>query len=285
MDIAFAAFDLDGTLLEGSQAIEQDVVDSLKSMIEAGVEPVLITGRSLYSFLALGVDNAVLDLFGPVILLQNGNVLWHRLEGEVRVQFPVPSTAMAALHRDRSVSFVADVGNGFQASDRIVAARYALAHGYPRSSIRIGIKSSQAASRLFVYEAPNSVTDMLRAEKEIVVHPAVESDHYIVLPSRACKSTGLTRYLHQRDGNVNLRRVVSFGDGVNDVCLLSMTGAGVSMAVAHQEAVEAASIHLTGSLGNYLRGGLAGIQLSSRTVHRCWHDRVGDCVAGKETDR
>ncbi|HEX4706090.1 MAG TPA: HAD hydrolase family protein, partial [Pseudonocardiaceae bacterium] len=86
----------------------------------------------------------------------------------------------------------------------------------------------------------------------------------------SCKTAGLAQLLNRTYREPTLTRLIAFGDGGNDACLLRTAGVGIAMAAADPGAAIGATHQLTDSLAQYLNSGLK-TELTPRPAARCPH--------------
>jgi hydroxymethylpyrimidine pyrophosphatase-like HAD family hydrolase len=249
----YAAFDLDGTLLDDDSTISDDTLNGLRRLKDSQLELFIVSGRSPHAFRSLRLPDSVLSLFEPVMVLSDGDIRWNWRTDSIEELRGVPTTVVPTLLSHGIKDFVVDTGRGLVASSRSAAVGHAIYYQYPRSSITIKDHPAAApATKVVVYAEPDAVTAALAGVDGCGLHPAPEGKRCNVVPADSCKSAGLARLLNLRYHEPTLARVVAFGDGDNDACLLRTAGAGVAMVVSMAGAVRGATIRLNSSLATYL---------------------------------
>jgi hypothetical protein len=169
---------------------------------------------------------------------------------------------------------VLELDHRYVATSRRASAWFAMAHGLPRSSIEVDPAiaggGGEVGSVLLLdrHELP---PDLLGSAVEVV--PFARTDARVVRPVGTCKGAALAVHLAEVWGEQDLSRVVAFGDGRNDRCILAAADVGVAMHDSHADAAAHATMRLTGSIGDFLRTfDLAGL------VRRDQPAIVSDCA-------
>jgi HAD superfamily hydrolase (TIGR01484 family) len=270
---AYAAFDLDGTLLGDDGTVSAVTEGALRRLKDERIALFVASGRSPYLVGQLNLAPALLQLFEPVMVLRDGDILWNWTTQSIEQMRTVPATVVPALLAAGIKDIVVDTGQRLVATSRMASTRYALFYRCPRSAIEISARPpSDPVTKVTVYAVPHEVTSALADVPQCQVNPGEERLRCTVVPYGSCKTAGISRLMAGVYGEPTLDRVVAFGDGSNDACLLRAAGAGVAMAVAHPETVQNATMQLRGTLAGYLAeefpGGLGG---TTRTGWRCTH--------------
>lgn len=246
--------DLDGTLLANDGELRAANVDALRRAEAAGVQVVVVTGRSCIS--ARPVIEQ-LGLQSPTFVF-NGAALWcpreERLIEERILSNRTVEQGLAFAEREDLLTVAMCAGSKFALDPRDDSERAALAymHGLqfvPRSELHVehtirltyfsdkhGLPEDFARNVRAAIEGPVYLTAFplsllphLRASQLAVadVHP----------PCRG-KAEAL-RWLSEEHG-IPVQRVVAVGDASNDVPMLQEAGLGVAMEVSMSEALEVA---------------------------------------------
>ncbi|MFF5563240.1 HAD family hydrolase [Streptomyces sp. NPDC012623] len=240
----YAAFDLDGTLLDAEGLVPRSVVAGVSRLRRHGLLPVLVTGRSLPSFRRLTDIGPLLALCHPEVLLEEGDLVFDRTEESHRPTAAIPPCAVDRVRRD-CVDVVASSDGRLLASTRRAAVAYAMAYGIPRDAVGIGAPTG-ASTRLVVFGEPppelsGTERRALRAFGATLLTAAGRG-----------KAVGLSALLAVRFGERDLSRVVAFGDGDNDAGLLAAARLGVAVLGSSAAARAAARLRLEEPLGAYL---------------------------------
>jgi hypothetical protein len=267
----YAAFDLDGTLLGEDGTVDPVTLDGLRRLREQGLSLLVATGRSPYRLQQLGLSTEVLDLFEPLMLLRDGDIQWNWRTDAIESMRTVPDTVVPALLAWGFPDIVVDTGRGLVATSDRAAAAYAPLYRCPRSSIVLSGQPPRApALKVTIFGDHGNVADALTGIEGCSIDR--KTGRCNVVPLGSCKTAGLVRLMAERYAEPTLRRVVAFGDGDNDVCLLGSVGAGVAMADSYPGAARAASLRLRGTLAGYLNAGFPrGLEKTRRAGRRCRH--------------
>jgi len=131
----YAAFDLDGTLLNDNGAISDDTVAGLRRLKGERIALFIVSGRSPYLVRLLGLAPDVVELFEPTMVLRDGDIIWNWRTDSVEAMRTIPDAVIPTLASYSFPDFVVDTGRGLVASSRRAAAGHAVFYRCPRSSI------------------------------------------------------------------------------------------------------------------------------------------------------
>jgi len=244
MRLRIVALDLDGTVLDASGRLIDNVADGVRRLRGLGMAAVVLTGRSAIAFRALTDVGDLLSQCEPEVLVDDGDTVFDRRTAECRALTLLPAGTVEAVGA-RASDFVVGQPDRLIASSRLALRAYALAHRLSPSRIDIGTPDG-AASRITVFGSPPPAVNGVTAE-------TIRSFSAVVLrPTDGGKSAGLARWLDARPGGVRLTDVMAIGDADNDVSLLSASGLGVAVTTGSPRAVAAADLHLAEPLGRFL---------------------------------
>ncbi len=284
----YAAFDLDGTLLDQDGKIDDDTVAGVRRLRSERITLFVVSGRSPDLVKVLGLAPQVLDLFEPRMVLRNGDIIWNWRTNTVESIRPIPDAVLPTLAHSFP-DFVADTEQGLVASSRRAAAGHAVFYGCPRSSITVADgPPTMPAAKVTIYADPTRVSAALRGIDGCTFDAAEEGRRCSVIPTGSCKTVGLAELMARRYGQPTLDDVVAFGDGSNDACLLRCAGAGVAMAVSDPDAARSATIQLAGSLAAYLTEHFpAGLDKARGYVGggSCCHERMSAAACARSAER
>lgn len=242
-----AAFDLDETVFrDGAFVPGLDV--GLGHLRQLGVRPMLVTGRSSVAFRHVG---PVPDGFDHRILLSNGNAVLHRAYGRVETSAVLPGEVLSRLVADDGRDLVAETADELLASTGRAAVAHARAYRLPRSAITVDPArvAGAAATAVTVYGAPGGPGGLL-AGAAVEVDRITAYHGYVLRPSGTCKARAVSQVVAGGD----LSRVIAFGDGYNDACLLAAAGRGVAVDGADEVATRHSRVRLDRPLPEYLLG-------------------------------
>lgn len=254
--IRFAAFDLDGTLLGRSGELFPGVMQGIEALVKANVTPIIVTGRTVDSFMSLRLADDFLDLFDDEVICAGGNVVVNRKTGVISVHATLPDGLFSDVNRwpFGNADFVVEMNGRHYARSKLAALLYSLLYGVPRSLISImdfTMTRPQCVSRLVVLPRKPIPRDQLNIEGcSVTFEPQWHA--VAITPGGTCKAEGLVRLLSRKYGEADLDHVIAFGDGRNDCMLLRRSRVGVAVQGSHEEAVAAADVHLDGPIGTSL---------------------------------
>ena len=257
-EIKLVAIDLDGTLLTDDKQLPQANIDAIHQAIQAGVQVVICTGRTLPGVREI-MAQLPFDGEDDFLILQNGSVT-HRLHNlEIVDQVTLSSQARAALldfarvFDEEGAQLVAFDQEGmmlisqYEANDLVISDSKALSTPI----------TPFTADEFLAFEGFNKAMvlgepDVLDSLKERL--PSELFDHYSPVRSQpiiaeflvkgVSKASGL-KTLAQRLG-IDAEHVMAIGDQLNDLEMLEWAGLGVAMGNAVAGIQEVAAV-VTGS--------------------------------------
>lgn len=269
----YAAFDLDGTLLSEDGTVSGNTQEGLRRLKQEEISLIVVSGRSPYLVRQLGLPPRLLDLFEPIMVLRDGDILWNWTADSIEAMRTVPDTVVPALLTRGLTEIVVDTGRSLVAPSKRAALRYAFFYRCARSSITIADRPpSTPVTKITVYADHHEVRAALAGVEGCSISVAEEGGRCTVVPFGSCKTAGLARLMTLVYQEPTLTRVVAFGDGRNDACLLRSVGAGVAMAASDPAAARGATMQLAGTLATYLNEEFPrGLGDAMRPGHRCGH--------------
>ncbi|MER5431777.1 HAD hydrolase family protein [Streptomyces sp. NPDC002588] len=252
--IRFAAFDLDGTLLDADGCFRPNIAERLSGLRRRGLVPLVVSGRSVTSFLRVDPGGGTLAALEDHVLLGDGNVLLRRGTGEITVLRRLPDAALTRLLDHGVTDLVAEIDGTQLAWSRRARLRYAHAYDVPRSCL--GLHSSRtvpsgALTGIAIFEPLATPTEILAG----LPHEwdRISSfDALLIRPHGTCKATGLADYLTRYRAPAGLQEVVSFGDAYNDGCLLGSSGIGIAVSNADSIAARYSDLQLREPVEDFL---------------------------------
>ncbi|MCG8420440.1 MAG: HAD family hydrolase [Proteobacteria bacterium] len=255
--------DLDGTLLSPERLIRQANTSALGEIMQGGVRVGLATGRMPRSA-APYVETV--GATGPLILL-NGAMVWDVATARPVYQAGLPmddavtAMAMALANGVHVNAYVA--GEIWIARVSETSRRSENKDGVPHRVVpdlvdRIAAGEESPVKLILIDE----VGDVTRLHEPLRANLAndctlvnSEPAYLEVLPPGVTKGSALD-HIHRHYG-IAPDHVLAFGDGLNDLELLTRSGLGVAMANAHPAVKEAADIvigpHTSDAIGDFLR--------------------------------
>jgi hydroxymethylpyrimidine pyrophosphatase-like HAD family hydrolase len=269
----YAVFDLDGTLLDKDETVSEATVAGLHRLKERGLALIVASGRSPYLVGQLNLAPALLDLFEPTMVLRDGNILWHRPTESIQEMRTVSGDVVPALLAAGVAHFVVDTGLRLVATSPLAALRYALFYQCRRSAIELSDRPPHTpVTKVTVYTDLDETRRALPGIDGCQINDDAERRRCTIVPAGSCKVIGLSKLMARAYGEPTLDRVMAFGDGSNDACLLGAVGRGVAMALSHPDTVRSAALQLSGTLARYLNEELSGESgPAGRTGRNCVH--------------
>lgn len=243
-ELRYAAFDLDGTLLDDAGRPLTGIVEGLHRLRDQGLTLILVTGRTLAGFVQPGLPRKFLDCFADAVLLYEGDAVFDRATGVLRPRLRLPADLAPAISAAREV--VVDVDGSAYAGTRRAAVAYAMAYRIPRERIAVGPPPRESGpSRVVVFDGGSGLdlAGMPVRAKRIEPFGAT-----VLSPRDGGKAAGLAEHL-----GTGLGGVIAFGNGDDDAPLLARSSIGVAVRHGSDAAVAAASLHLTESIADFLR--------------------------------
>lgn len=243
--IKLVVIDLDGTLLTDDKVILEDNIKAIEKTIEAGVQVVICTGRTLP-----GVRRFIAQLpfdgtngLKEYIILQNGAVTHQLPNLEIEVEFKLKINALETLadfvqdYLDKGARLVAfDQENFYMAGD-VEATDLVIADAKTLDSEITPLTFEEFVKIDGIYKA------MIIAEKEVLDEmyaeaverlsdssSVVRSQPIIIefLPQNVNKGTALKKLAEHLD--IQASQIMALGDQLNDYEMLDFAGLGIKMA-------------------------------------------------------
>lgn len=236
--IKAAFFDIDGTLVSfKTHVVPQSTVEALTELRRKGVKVFVATGRRLGSINNLGTleFDGYVTLNGSVCYVGKEKIIFERSIPEEDIQ------ALLAYQRDVESFPCASVMDGailLNYKNEDVEKIFKLIN-FPEPPIgSLESLANQKVYQLIAFFSPG------QEERIMSVLPNCESTRWNplftdVVPKGSNKGIGIDRMITHF--GISLDETMAFGDGGNDVSMLSHAGIGVAMGNAAKEVQEAAS--------------------------------------------
>lgn len=221
-------FDLDNTLyLTGQERIPESALYALEALQRQGITTAIATGRSIVS-----LPEAVKPLIGKgidIIVAINGQYVQY--QGKEIAAFPLDAVQVSDLSAQLRARGIA---HGFVADSAITVVG---ANPY--------LETAMADVRVAYAEADTPPHDLpayqmlafVPAEKDAEIAALLPEDWHTVrwhelgtdiLHRQGSKARGIQAALKERD--IRMSEAMAFGDGLNDVEMITSVGCGVAMA-------------------------------------------------------
>ena len=241
--------DVDGTLLNSRQELDETVVTAVRKARDAGIPLMIATGKAVGPWTrdilpALQSPCPEIFLQGLFIRDQHGNTLYsHTLEPHIlRTCIALANTLNVALVLYASDRIICETRNDH--TDRLIF------YGEPTPEAVGDVAAYLDHTDIGIHKVIFMADD---SRIQCVVRPAVEQDlaaYHValtsaiegmieVLPPGASKGKGV-RFVLDRVLKVDPAAVMALGDGENDVEMLQLVGWGVAVSNAGHKAKQAA---------------------------------------------
>jgi Cof subfamily protein (haloacid dehalogenase superfamily) len=253
-------FDLDGTLLDSSRSIRQSTLTLLTQLMAQGVQVGFATGRALRSALPYAEQ---LRPNGPLILF-NGGLVWDPLAKRPIFERRLPR---ADAHAALSIAAELNIHANLYLDDEI-----AISHPSPtslQSEVKDGVPHTIVGDlvaycagdpyKVLLIDEQARFEEFKRRFRAVAGSPCTlvhsEPTYLEVLPAGVCKGAALPPI--EAHTGIAANQVMAFGDGLNDIELLTACGCGVAMGNALEAVKQCADAIIgdcdTDAIERYLR--------------------------------
>jgi Cof subfamily protein (haloacid dehalogenase superfamily) len=238
-------FDLDGTLLNSQRHIPDSTRAVLKEWMDRGKQVGLATGRSLRSALPYAQS---IDANGPLILF-NGGLVWDPVASSPIAQKLVPrEDAVSALGIAAELGIHANLYLGdtiaiahASATSRESEGKDGVAHTVVGD---LGSFCTGEPYKVLLIDEAGQFEDFKARFRAAAKTPCTlvhsEPTYLEVLPAGVCKGSALPAV--EEHTGIPASRIMAFGDGLNDIELLTASGCGVAMGNALDPVKERADV-------------------------------------------
>jgi len=258
--INFAAFDLDGTLLNENGEVFDNIMKGLTLLKNQNIEMFIVTGRTVSSLIDSNIPKEFLELFNENIICNDGIILYNNKTKLIKTYSSIQSTIITKLieYIGNKNDYALEIDGKIFSPNKRSALKYSMVYKINRGSIIISDPKSslqeENITKFVIFPKQDEIKKILGFLKknECNVKKIKFLDALEVTPKETCKATGLLNYLRENRKMRNLNKVISFGDGTNDCTLLKKCIFGISVIGSHPDAVKNSDMHLTQSLGEYL---------------------------------
>jgi len=253
--VRFAAFDLDGTLLDARGRLRPQLADRLAHLAASGLAPLVVSGRAVRSFRELALARLPSSVLEDEVVLGDGAVVLRRSTGRVTALRWLPAGVVRTLLDAGARDLVAEVGGELVASSRRAALLYTRMYALGRSVVTVDAQPAHApgaVTAVTVFDVPGDLARLLA-----VRYDTDRIGPFAALLVRArgtCKASGLAAHLAGRAGRPGLDAVTAFGDAFNDACLLASCRLGVAVQGADEVCARCAHVRLDEPLADFLCG-------------------------------
>lgn len=214
--------DIDGTITGYDRRIQVSAIEALRKVRDAGYSVILATGNVLPIAYAF---QRLIGLDGPIVA-ENGGILCHNEKVEYLNNLQDAQKAYDFLRRQTKVK-------------RLFTDRWRLTEIALEPSVDVDL-----VKRL-LKDFDVNVEDSVFA-----IHIEGKTYNKLTALKRACSLIGL-----------DVKQLAAFGDGVNDIDMLTGCGLGIAVGNASEEVRKAAAYTTSGEFGEGLVEGLRWIGL------------------------
>jgi 5-amino-6-(5-phospho-D-ribitylamino)uracil phosphatase len=230
---ALVALDIDGTLVDYHERLSPTVKRAVLATVDAGVEVVLATGRSVY-----GIENILelLDLKAGTCVGSNGAVTftYPPIEISRAITFdPEPAVRKVLEQVPDALVAVEVIGRGYRANNH-----------FPEGEItgEMWIESvdelvREPVTRVIIRDPQSSAEDFLALAHDLGLHGINYFVGYTawldLAPEGVTKASALADVC--TDLGIDRADVLAIGDGRNDIEMLEWAGRGVAMGQSPDE--------------------------------------------------
>lgn len=241
--IKLVAIDIDGTLLDPEGELGMDNLEAVRGLRARGLEVVLASGRSHHNMMPY---HQVLELTSPLVSSQGAVVKdW---DGTLRASCHLPFSTVRTLteagrQAGLSVLHYREEGVYLERPNELTEFDSTRNHD-PQRLLPDLLAAESAVNKLMWLGDPKVVSGLVRQSQEIFCGRAdvvaTDPGYLEFLPKGVNKAAGLDLLCRER--GLERSQVAAFGDGNNDVQMLSWAGVGVAMDHATESARSAARL-------------------------------------------
>jgi Cof subfamily protein (haloacid dehalogenase superfamily) len=239
-----AAIDLDGTLLGPDKKVSEENASAVRRLNENGAKVVIASGRRHQNSIRF---QRQFELDGPIIACQGGLIRDGESGNVIEAHF-LPQTVAREITKEGASAGVREIY--YHLDHLYVAERnnewielYESRVGEKTETIAdLGLLDGRRALKIVWYGDPLILEQarprMAERYREKVDLLSTEKENLEFMPRGINKATALAKVAAEL--GVRAEEVLAFGDGENDVQMLSWAGAGVAMRHGNAAAIAAA---------------------------------------------
>lgn len=230
-------FDIDGTLLNEKKQLCKTTIHALNELKKRGVYVALATGRPPFMFKQLrkmlNIDTYV-SYTGSYVVCEN----------ELIYENTMDINKVTELHEDAILKNIPIVlmGKSFMQvtvdnHPDVIKVMERLQFDYPTLNV---VVPNEPVYQVLLFKRISKSYAKLFPQFQFIQWSKIASD---VLPATSSKSVGMKQIVQKL--NINIENTYAFGDGMNDLDLMSTVGTSVAMGNAVDEVKEAADFVTT----------------------------------------
>ncbi|MBT2724191.1 Cof-type HAD-IIB family hydrolase [Bacillus sp. ISL-46] len=249
-------FDIDGTLLDEDKVIPDSTKKAVRLLQEKGVHTVIATGRVPKMFYwiqkELNIDSFI-SMNGQYVVFEGQEIYANPINDEL-----LHSITTMTASKGHALAYCSH--DDYRVSERnhplIESCFDSLMMSYPK--VDEGFYKNRAIYQGHLY--CNSRDEDLYINSFPDFHFVKWHDYaYDFLPKGASKAVGIRKLQEYLD--INNENCFAFGDGLNDLEMLTMIGTGIAMGNGVPEAKAAADLITTSSSNHGILNGLIQVGL------------------------
>ncbi|MEI3896113.1 MULTISPECIES: HAD-IIB family hydrolase [Bacillus] len=235
----FAAFDLDGTIVNERGEISQNIEKAILKLRKSGITPIIATGRVLQSYKNLFSSNRYNKLFHNKIVCHDGNILYE--EGKITILKKIDLDFFWSIFYSlkSSADFVVINNGECFAETKSAALKYSMVYRINRSQIIVKSFDEinlNGLSNVYVFPKDKDKQISINYFSNYNVKPISYLNAFKITPN-VNKADGLIKLLATDFHEKNLEKVIAFGDGENDVQMLNNCAIGIAVQNSHPAAI------------------------------------------------
>lgn len=233
----FLFFDVDGTLYDSNKQLPQSAKEAIFKARESGHEIAIATGRAPFM-----IRDILEELQIDTYVTFNGQYVVY--QGEVIYTNQIPNDTLTEILQfgaqyDHPFVFLNEremiaTANGYE---QIEESLNTLQYPYPAIDKNYYLHSPVYQTLLFSNQQEQTLYEKQFPAVQFVRWHPYSCD---MLPNGGSKAYGIKKLMEHIEGS--LEDVIAFGDGLNDVEMLSEVGLGVAMGNGHEKAKQAAAV-------------------------------------------
>ena len=239
-----AAVDLDGTLLGPDKQVSEENSVAVRRLNENGAKVIIASGRRHQNSIRF---QRQLELNGPIIACQGGLIRDGESGNVIEAHF-LPQTVSKEITNEGAKAgvrviyyhldhlYVAERNNEWiELYESRVGEKTEALPDLDRLDGRRALKIVWYGDPLLLGSVRSRMAERLREKVDLL---STEKENLEFMPRGVNKATALAKVTAEL--GVRAEEVLAFGDGENDVQMLSWAGAGVAMRHGHSAAIAAA---------------------------------------------
>ncbi len=224
--------DLDGTLLDTKSQITDYTKAAVKKLVDNGIEFAIATGRGRASAVRLKKDIG-LDIY---LICNNGANIYDKKEKSIFEKIIDKKTSQEIINllRDRKIAYNGFIDDDFY-RDEYDKTDYSERIDFIEH-ILLDIEDCPALHKIIIVEDPDIILKInkeLREKFSDVVEITISDPECIDIVPKECSKGNALKVIAQQMG-IDMKRIMAFGDGENDLDMLRKVGHPVAMENAQE---------------------------------------------------